>query len=343
MSTMKRIRKVFPTSEIPHLWFHQTQSDARSQGNVFFNGDTIYSYGEHFPIARHVTNKSGQRAVLFTIAHYSVTTTGHCSAVRSAIPSGTVVFDVPSLGTHYASGTPSHNDNLKYFVTQINEHVTKASRARSTWAITSHLGQANGLVESAKAYGKFFRVRVPKLPAVPEADSEKLAAIGKREREESARKAKEQREENERRKQRIEQERKEWEEKLPTLCAEWRNGANVHIPRPNYTWYDYDKVPSIPTMLRISGDEVETSLGARVPVSHAKRGLAFVRRVMASGQEYVRNGHTLHLGHYAIDKIETDGTLHAGCHVIKFSEIENLAPALDAVIVTASESEASNV
>jgi len=342
MSTMKRIRKVFPTSEIPHLWFHQTQSDARSQGNVFFNGDTIYSYGTHFPIARHVQNKSGERAVLFTIAHYSVTTSGHCSSVRQAIPSGTLVFDVPSLET------PNHNDNLKYFVDQINEHVTKASRARSTWAITSHLGQANSLVESARGYGKFFRVRVPKLPAVPEADSEKLAAIGKREREESARKAKEQREENERRKQRLEQERKEWEEKLPTLCDEWRNGANVSIPRPSYRWYeyDYDKVPSVPTMLRINGNEVETSLGARVPVSHAKRGLAFVRRVVSSGQEYVRNGHTLHLGHYAIDRTEANGTLHAGCHVISLAEIENLAPALDAVTITASESgnsEDSNV
>lgn len=343
MATMKRIRKVFPTSEVPHLWFHQTQSDARSQGNVFFDGDTIYSYGTHFPIARHVQSKSGQRAVLFTIAHYSVTTTGHCSAVRSAIPNGALVFDVPSLGTHYASGTPNHNDNLKYFVDQINEHVTKASRARSTWAITSHLGQANALVESAQAYGKFFRVRVPKLPAVPEADSEKLAAIGKREREESARKAKEQREENAQRKQRLEQERTEWEENLPTLCHEWRNGANVSIPRPNYRWFDYDKVPSVPTMLRINGNEVETSLGARVPVSHAKRGLAFVRRVVSSGQEYVRNGHTLHLGHYAIDRIEANGTLHAGCHVISLAEIENLAPALDAVTVMASESEASNV
>ena len=342
----KRQRKVFPTSEIPHLWFHQTQSNARSQGNVFFDGDTIYSYGTHFPIARHVTSKSGERAVLFTIAHYSVTTTGHCSAVRSAIPSGTVVFHVPSLGTHYASGTPNHNDNLKYFVTQINEHITKASRARSTWTITSHLRQANGLVESARAYEKFFRVRVPSLPVVPEADSEKLAAIGKREREESARKAKEQREENERRKQRIEQERKEWEEKLPALCAEWRNGVNVRIPHPSCIWYDSGNVPRIPTMLRISGDEVETSLGARVPVSHAKRGLRFVRSVIAFGQEYVRNGHTLHLGHYAIDRIETDGTLHAGCHVIKYAEIEALAPALEALAIaadTTSDSEVSHV
>ena len=49
------------------------------------------------------------------------------------------------------------------------------------------------------------------------------------------------------------------------------------------------------------------------------------------------------LGHYTIDRIEANGTLHAGCHVISLAEIENLAPALDAVTVTASESEASNV
>ncbi len=95
------------------------------------------------------------------------------------------------------------------------------------------------------------------------------------------------------------------------------------------------------TLLRITGNEVETSRGARVPVSHAKRGLALVRKVVASGQEFIANGHTLHLGHYAVSKITADGTLTAGCHVIKFAEIENLAPALDAV--TVSESEVSNV
>jgi hypothetical protein len=116
--------------------------------------------------------------------------------------------------------------------------------------------------------------------------------------------------------------------------ALWREGnPNVRLP-----W-------GADTLLRINGDEVETSRGARVPVSHAKRGLAFVRRVVASGQEYVRNGHTLHLGHYAIDRIETDGTLHAGCHVIKYPEIEALAPALEALVIagSVSESEAVNV
>ena len=34
---MKRQRKVFPTNEIPHLWFHRTQEEARNNGgNLFF-------------------------------------------------------------------------------------------------------------------------------------------------------------------------------------------------------------------------------------------------------------------------------------------------------------------
>ena len=56
--------------------------------------------------------------------------------------------------------------------------------------------------------------------------------------------------------------------------------------------------------------------------------LAFIRKVRESGQEYIRNGHTIHLGHYVIDRIEADGTVHAGCHVVKWEEIERITPQL---------------
>jgi hypothetical protein len=60
----KRKKHVFDTGEIPHLWAHQTQDEARNrQGNLYFTGDTIYSYGSHFPIARRVTNDAGELAI----------------------------------------------------------------------------------------------------------------------------------------------------------------------------------------------------------------------------------------------------------------------------------------
>ena len=74
------------------------------------------------------------------------------------------------------------------------------------------------------------------------------------------------------------------------------------------------------------------------PVSHALRGLAFRSRSCGNGEAYQRNGHTLHLGNYAIDRVDVDGTLHAGCHVIPYSEIERIAPELER-IATAGEAQ----
>src|SRR5689334_478166 len=107
MHSMKRTRKVFPTSEIPHLWAHKTQDDARNpQGNLYFKGSVIYSYRDSYPIASHVTNgktgKAAKSAILIRTDSYSVTTSGHISAVRSSIPSGTTVFYVPSVQTEWA-------------------------------------------------------------------------------------------------------------------------------------------------------------------------------------------------------------------------------------------------
>jgi|SRR5579862_37255 len=325
----KRQRKVFPTSEIPHLWFHQTQSDARSQGNISFDGDTIYSYGSHFPIARHVKNASGRKsAVLFTTRRYSVTTSGHCSSVRQAIPSGTVVFDVPNVRSDSWSGNViDHAANLEHFVKESQDALAKSRRARSSgeWELKA----AFGYRETAKAYASFFRVPCPKFDFLPTGKELKAlkAQIAERAERHKASQALAAQRENERRAERHRIEMLDFAEK----SVLWRQGnPNVRLP-----W-------GADTLLRIKGDEVETSRGARVPVSHAKRGLRFVRSVIASGQEYVSNGHTLHLGHYAIDRIETDGTLHAGCHVIKYAEIEALAPALEALVIAEANADAGN-
>ena len=86
----KRKKHVFDTGEIPHLWAHRTQDEARNrQGNLYFTGDTIYSYGSHFPIARHAANEAGERGVLLTTATYSVTTSSHCSAPVPGIAGST--------------------------------------------------------------------------------------------------------------------------------------------------------------------------------------------------------------------------------------------------------------
>src|SRR4029077_6698764 len=82
------------------------------------------------PLPRHLPTRAGKPAVLFTTAHYSVTTSGHCSMVRSAI-SHLTVFSVPHVVGKWNTEA-NHGDNLKNYATRINEHLLKAARARKS-------------------------------------------------------------------------------------------------------------------------------------------------------------------------------------------------------------------
>lgn len=322
----KRAKTIFPTDEIAHLWMHQTQGAAYNQArNFYFEAATIFSYGGHFPIARHVTGKNGKsKAILFTTRGYSVTTSKHISLVRRAIPDATLMFYVPKMSAG-CSVIYDHEDNLKHFATEAVDILAKSKTSRTRG--TRLLAEAFGYRDTAKAYAKFFGVtynaddfkflpkpsEVAELTAKAQAKEARAAEALKVYRANSdvrwaAKQAK-------------------WEEQRRINALKdaekielWKAGSTEVYP--SYSW---------PTMLRIRGSEVETSRGARVPVEHGARALALVRKVMARGEAFVSNGHTCPVGVYKIDRIDVDGTVHAGCHVIPWPELERIAPELEGV------------
>jgi hypothetical protein len=307
----KRRKEVFPTDEIPHLWMHawKTQESARnSGGNLYFNGASIFSYGNHFEIARHVETKRGQ-AVLFNTATYSVTTTRQQSSVKRAIPDSTQVFnvcrlDIPDAGRWIGD---THKVNVKDYDSRIESALLKAIRARSSYAKESSHEDAVKTRSERNAYVTFFNLKLKPYAPIPALDSKALDSIKARERERV-------RVESEKTKQaKIERGRE-----LAESIEAWKRGESVYLP--------YDA----PTMLRIEGEEVVTSKSARVPLSHAKRALTLVRAVVARGETWETNGHTCHVGHYKIERIEANGTIKAGCHVIPRDEWERIAPAIEA-------------
>jgi hypothetical protein len=84
-------------------------------------------------------------------------------------------------------------------------------------------------------------------------------------------------------------------------------------------------------LLRINGDpaapdsaELETSHGARVPLSHAIKAFRFVKLIREKGGHWQRNGRTVRVGHYQLDSIDPDG-FNAGCHRINWPEIARVA------------------
>jgi hypothetical protein len=304
----KRQREVFPSDEVPHLWAHQSQQRARNQqGNLYFDGPTIYSYGSHFPIATHVS-KGRKRAILFTTRGYSNTTAKHLFAVRRAIPEGVQVFhvDLRSNSVGYdGSFRANHAEVLEVYRARIVEGIETVRRSRNgaTWTLSTAMRTADEM----RKYAKFFGVKVGKVPLPRKRELDALRA-------ESIRKhdiAKERQAVRDRERAR------KWEEQkrlnaleLPEKIEKWRAGESVQF------WGQ-----RVPTMLRVKGDEVETSLGARVPLGHAKRALPFVLKLHERGEEWRTNGHTIHLGVYTLDRIDADG-VHAGCHHIGWDEVE---------------------
>ena len=53
---------------------------SNKQGSLFIDGDTLYSYGRHYPLAKRLSG-----AVWVNSARYSNTTSKQASLVRSAV------------------------------------------------------------------------------------------------------------------------------------------------------------------------------------------------------------------------------------------------------------------
>lgn len=85
---------------------------------------------------------------------------------------------------------------------------------------------------------------------------------------------------------------------------------------------------------------LETSQGADVPLVHAIKAFRFVKLVRGSGKPWKRNGKTIRVGHYQIDKIDSNG-FDAGCHRINWPEIERLAAELGVLDAAPDESAVS--
>lgn len=284
----KRVKHVHPVDMVAHLWANKSQDSARNTyRNFYFNGGTIYSYGSHFPIARHVTRK-GKSAVLFTTRSRSVTTAGHKRIVESACQYLTV-FCVADV-----NGTEPRRQIADYrarFV-DLGKRYAKA-RTNKPYV----LSELRGLVEEANRYAKFFGLRARlTLPDDLTAMQEECKAIDKRE------KGRKQREERKR--------EREAQERL----QKW---ADREIDYPPSAYGQAIR-------LRIVGEELQTSRGARVPLAHAVKAFRVLKRLHAKGEAYQRNGHTIHLGPFAIDSLDAEGNVKAGCHTVAWKEIERV-------------------
>lgn len=300
------MRTVMNSRSIAHAWANQTQAEGRNANKSFyFRGDVIYSYGGHSPIARHIKIK-GRQYVLFTTRNYSVTTSSHKSAVRSAIRHDAGIIFVDNV----MASIPELIADLK----RAAQEAVKAIKAANTT-----LRESKAIIEANNAIDEYENLcRIAgKKPAVIKGAPGEAERVNAREflRGRSAQFEAKRRERWANRKklqaERLERQRLKDAEDM----QKWLAGENIRLR------WDHGE-----TRLRLSADRtmIETSKGVEFPADHGIKALAIIRR----GQVWEKNGQQIRLGTFFADRIDEQGNVTAGCHKVSRAEIERIASQL---------------
>jgi hypothetical protein len=233
------MRNVLSTSELCHKWANMEQESGRtSTGTLFFNRNTIYSYGDHFAIAKHIVNEQGQRAVLFTERRYSNTTAKHISSVYMSCKNDNLIYCANPIG--------SHEINFKYWE-QSAEHdgASKLAKARKP---EKYLAILADIDKTANIYASYFGIELPETLKALLSIKDKTEFLAFADIKADYMKA-------EQKKKDAEQKRKFKED-----IKKWFNLETSRL----YTKYKYD-------FLRIKDNRVETTQAVEIPLEIAKR------------------------------------------------------------------------
>lgn len=277
------MKTVFNNRELCHVWAQQKQETGKGS-NMFFEGTRIYSYGRHFCIANFI--KPG--IVLYNSNRYSNSTSKQQSYVSRALHGHSLqIFSVPSP-------EGNHIENLKYYVSGVAGMMEAA--LKSTKNSSYYLSNAEGFRTKGLEYAKTFKVlKYAKDLRKPILISEELHN----------------RIASQQEKARIKKEREEREQQKAI------EEARLYLPK----WFDGEQLRHVrlsvlpESYLRVNGNMIETSHGARVALQSGKRLFDRIQR-----NEDVR-GHEI--DHYTVVKL--NGVLQVGCHTIERSEIERFA------------------
>lgn len=292
------MKLVLSNSDVAHYWANRVQSNGKtSNGSFYFEDDTIYSYGSHFPIAKHLNSDT----VLFTKDKYSNTTSKHISKAWSAITHKKIV-NVPNLKN-------SIEGNFKDWLKEIESTSLKLGRAKKP---EIYISEINVLLNEVNEYCLALDLKLPKefkkvekhitTGAIGDISKDLVSA-------EKKRKAKEE-------KQKLERE-KENREKEKVKIEDWKNFELYSL----YTYYTEF------SFLRYNyeNQRIETSKGINIPVELGKRFFDFINLVIDKGG--CKDNCNYKILEYSVNEINNK-FIRVGCHTIEMSEIKSIAEKL---------------
>jgi hypothetical protein len=273
------------TSEVCHYFANNVQFEGRA-GNVSFRGDNFFSY-------RTIVAKRINGSVVISSHKYSVTTSSHLFDLRQTCRHLEIV-SIPCV-------EKSTLDNQTIVQNQINDLFRLASTARTKKDY--YLSQALQIVKGFNRYCELSE-NSQYLIDLSVFDKIDLEALKQTEKERQA----------------VQLAKRKAQEIEDTL----ENNVKIN----QWLAGDRDNIgygASVDTLLRIKGDNVQTSRGAEIPVSQTANLWALVNSVISAKRELILNKR---IGVYSLSKIETTGNITVGCHYIKYEQLQRIAKIL---------------
>jgi len=308
--------------EVTHAWANQT-GKSRKGFNMFYEGDTIYSYGYHFPIAR-IVEGNDRKVVLFTNKNRSVSTSKHKSYTYRAVNHMTIYSVDFMLDRHgLLSIEEQHAANIEARVKAYKEALKAAPRKLDDWSVHNQLRFANRAQSTIEAYVlEFGLANVPEVQKVLPTDDwfhdlkwDCMAAL----------KAKQERAADPKHQAKLEAARLARENRKAREEEARRKGREVYyreIVRPKQkAWLRGEQVAlaqhTARPLPRIKGDIIQTSWGASVPLSI---GIRLYQKAVECRREHKEYEPPLgiEVGDFRLQRIKANGDLVVNCHDIPF-------------------------
>lgn len=307
-------------SQVAHNFAHRTGKH-QNGSNMFYLFDdeiaTVYSYGTHFAMA--TTWPGTGINCLLTLKGYSNSTARHLNHVRNAI-SHLNVLNVPGNTSHYVRwnglkdkyeiGINNHfaKKDLSYFVREIERLAGKHLRA-TKYSYTSDI---LAIVENVKKYVEFFKcknvlsgnLRKVIFNELNESEIFELL-LGKdfQEREDKRREA-----------ERL---------KFKKAIQDFHSFETNYINSSKYTYLRFNSETTT----------IETSKGVKITELETAKKLYRLSKIAKQKSEaiYIKGEYentAFRFNGFNVDKIESNGSIFAGCHIVPFNEVLNIGKRL---------------
>ena len=275
-------------SEIAHIWANELTYKGQ-QGNLFYSGKTVYSYGYHFAIAKHIDYKT----VLITTRGYSNSTSKHINLVKQAISHKDKIYCFNPTG--------SHEENINRFILEILNEGASLLNARKP---EKYLLEIDFIKNKLNKYLEYFNLKLSKEQAG------KIDIKNKEDYFEIIKSQKEKREKEE--KSQIVKGKKLY----PIYVHNFRNGLNQDFTFEEKKWIDkYNFSIGCPIIFKIKETEIESSKGVKIPINIAKR---YINKFLNNELRVLDQ-----ILNYTISKVDKN-SLVVGCHNIYKNEIDYL-------------------